>query len=297
MTAHGLKSLFAGAFALSLVLGGFAAQAASTSDTDMIVNGKPAEANKWPWQIRIFYNDTDTKGGCGGSLISRQWVLTAAHCVVFEDNGEKSFVDKAIIGYGGNLLDQLQRVNTAQIIPHADYDPATHTNDIALIKLAEPVEFGTGTAAVDLGTPELFDTLVGTKATVTGWGYTYDIDKFKRTYPGVDVDENVLAPNELQEVDVPIQPLENCRANYADLGGIPVPDGQLCAGLKIGGKDSCQGDSGGPLVSRDPTSSKGYRQVGVVSWGIGCAEAKLFGVYTRTDFYLDWIKTTISNNQ
>ena len=296
MTVYGIKTLLAGACALTLLAGSIAAQAASTTDTDMIVNGKPADANKWPWQIRIFYNDQDAKGGCGGSLISRQWVLTAAHCVVFVDNGEKQFVDKAIIGYGGNNLDQLTHVNTAQIIPHAEYDPATHANDIALIKLAEPVEFGTGTAAVDLGTPELFSTLVGKKATVTGWGYTYDIGKFKSAFPGVDVDENVLAPNELQEVDVPIQPLEKCRANYADLGGIPVPDGQLCAGLKIGGKDSCQGDSGGPLVARDSTSTKGYRQVGVVSWGIGCAEVKLFGVYTRTDFYLNWIKSTISSN-
>jgi secreted trypsin-like serine protease len=296
MTAHGSKLVFAGVFALSLLFSKLGAVAANTSDTDMIVNGKPAENNKWPWQIRIFYNADDAKGGCGGSLISKQWVLTAAHCVVFEDNGQRAFVDKAIIGYGANNLDQLKRVNTAQIIPHADYDPATHTNDIALIKLEEPVEFGTGTAAVDLGTNELYKKLVGTKATVTGWGYTYDIDKFKRANPGVDVDESVLAPNELQEVDVPIQDLEKCRANYDKLGGIPVPDGQLCAGLKVGGKDSCQGDSGGPLVSVDPTSKKGYRQVGVVSWGIGCAEAKLFGVYTRTDFYGDWIKQTISAN-
>lgn len=296
MTAHGFKTLLAGACALTLLVGGFAAQAASTSDTDMIVNGKPADANKWPWQIRIFYGDDDAKGGCGGSLISRQWVLTAAHCVVFEDNGEKSFVTKAIIGYGGNNLDQLQKIYTAQIIPHEGYDANSHANDIALIKLAEPVEFGTGTAAVDLGTPELYGTLVGTKATVTGWGYTYDIGKFKSAFPGVDVDENVLAPNELQEVDVPIQDFEKCRANYSTLTGIGVPDGQLCAGLKVGGKDSCQGDSGGPLVSRDSSSAKGYRQVGVVSWGIGCAEAKLFGVYTRTDYYLDWIKSTISRN-
>jgi secreted trypsin-like serine protease len=299
MTAHGFKSVLTGAVALALSLHMAPAMAASstaTADTDMIVNGKPAEDHKWPWQIRLFYTDTDAKGGCGGSIISKQWILTAAHCVVFEDAGQVQFLTKGWIGYGSNKLDQLKKVETAAIIPHAEYNPSTHANDIALIKLSEPVEYGDGIGPADLGTEDLYKKLQGTKATVTGWGYTYDIDKFKRNYPGVDVDENVLAPNDLQEVDVPIQDLEKCRANYAELGGIQVPDGQLCAGLKVGGKDSCQGDSGGPLVSRDPSSKKGYRQIGIVSWGIGCAEAKLFGVYTRTDYYLDWIQNTISAN-
>ncbi len=297
MTAHGSKLLFAGVTALALFAGQFAAKAASTSDTDMIVNGKPAEDHKWPWQIRMFYSDAaDDKGSCGGSLISKQWVLIAAHCVVVPDNGEIVHVSKVMVGYGSNQIDHLTKQVSELVIPHADYDPQTHANDIALIKLSEPVAFGEGIAAVDLGTPELYGKLVGTKATVTGWGYTYDIDKFKRINPGVDVDESVLSPNDLQEVDVPVQDLEKCRANYTSIGGLGVPDGQLCAGLKVGGKDSCQGDSGGPLVAKDPTSKKGYRQVGVVSWGVGCAEAKLFGIYTRTDYYLNWIKTTISAN-
>jgi secreted trypsin-like serine protease len=269
----------------------------ATINSDMIVGGTMAAANKYPWQVRMFYDSTDENGGCGGSLISRQWVLIAAHCVSeFNDSNELVLRQNAyVIGYGSNKLQELKRVDTAMIIPHPGYIPRTNDNDIALIKLASPVEYGDGVASVDLGTPELYQKLVGTKVTVTGWGTVLDTDQFKKANPDVNLPLEFLAPRDLQEVQVPVQDLEKCRANYAEIGS-SVPDGQLCAGRNVGGKDSCQGDSGGPLVARDPTSKNGWRQVGVVSWGVGCAEAKKFGVYTRTDYYLDWIKETIANN-
>ena len=75
------------------------AQKSPTSDTDMIVGGKTADANKWPWQVRLFEDSFDIGGSCGGTLIARQWVLTAAHCTKNHD----SFV----VGYGSNKIAKL----------------------------------------------------------------------------------------------------------------------------------------------------------------------------------------------
>ncbi|KAL6259697.1 anionic trypsin [Pogonomyrmex barbatus] len=65
---------------------------------------------------------------------------------------------------------------------------------------------------------------------------------------------------------------------------------QLCAGLPEGGRDACQGDSGGPLLCNGT-------QVGIVSWGEGCARPNSPGVYSRVDFYLEWLNETIVQNR
>lgn len=277
----------------SLSLGGLNAFAddipkSATADTDMIVGGKVADANKWPWQVRLFEDRFDVGGSCGGTLIAKQWVLTAAHCT----KDHESFV----VGYGSNKISKLKRVDSTKVITHPGYDPLTMQNDIALIKLKSPVAFGNGTTNVDLATTDFFQSLEGKKSTVTGWGYLYDLDAFQKKYPGTEVDWNSLTPNDLQEVEVSVQNFDACRASYTSQGANDIPEGQMCAGLNRGGKDSCQGDSGGPLVAPDPANKKGFVQIGVVSWGRGCAQPKLFGIYTRTDFYADWIKKAIVRN-
>lgn len=256
----------------------------ATDDTDMIVGGKPADANEWPWQVRLFSNKSDSDGFCGGSLISKQWVLTAAHCLVD--------TKKVVVGYGNNSLKSLKRVASAKVIVHKSYNPETMVNDIALVKLAKPVKFGGGTASVDMASGDFYKGLPGKKVWVTGWGYLFDLEKFQENYPDADIPWEKLTPNKLQEVEIPVQSMTECQANY----GGTVPDGQLCAGLRKGGKDSCQGDSGGPLVAADPDNQKGWVQVGIVSWGRGCARAKFFGIYTRADYYRGWVKSTIEKN-
>ncbi len=293
MISHGLKTLIASTMFSIVCLSGLNAYAdditkSATADTDMIVGGKTAAANKWPWQVRLFEDTHDTAGICGGTLIARQWVLTAAHCTKDHD----SFV----VGYGSNKLEKLKRVDSLIVLSHPGYDPLTMQNDIALIKLKSPATFGNGATSVDLASHEFFQTLEGKKTTVTGWGYLYDVDAFQKKYPGTEVDWNALTPSDLQEVEVPVQNFDKCRASYTSQGANDIPEGQMCAGLKSGGKDSCQGDSGGPLVAPDQSNKKGFVQVGVVSWGRGCAQPKLFGIYTRTDFYRDWIKQTIVKN-
>ena len=90
-------------------------------------------------------------------------------------------------------------------------------------------------------------------------------------------------PNQLQVVSVPI----TTQSNY---GWNQIDDDMIMAGYSSGGYDSCQGDSGGPMVVRDVNDTE-WLQVGVVSWGYGCAEAGYPGVYARVSYFIDWICT------
>ncbi|XP_046590296.1 trypsin-3-like [Neodiprion lecontei] len=120
------------------------------------------------------------------------------------------------------------------------------------------------------------DTLAQTKfpiCTVVGWG---------RLKPGSDVGYGDV----LRKVRVPLITVEKCR--HQVYSGVRR-DSQLCAGVDEGGIDSCQGDSGGPMLCDNV-------QVGVVSWGIGCGNKKSPGIYSRVDYYLDWINSTVTRN-
>ena len=92
----------------------------------------------------------------------------------------------------------------------------------------------------------------------------------------------------LQEVEVNYIPPDTCSVDYS--GGINEAT-MMCAGVG-GGKDSCQGDSGGPLFTR---SGDTFTQVGIVSWGYGCARSEFPGVYSRVSGEIDWIKAQICN--
>jgi secreted trypsin-like serine protease len=96
-------------------------------------------------------------------------------------------------------------------------------------------------------------------------------------------------PKELQQVQVPIVSLSDCKESY----GSEITARMICAGLPAGGKDSCQGDSGGPLIVRD---SQGRWQVlaGIVSWGEGCALPGFFGVYSRVAVLRKWLIDTMA---
>ena len=79
-----------------------------------------------------------------------------------------------------------------------------------------------------------------------------------------------------------------CRRLLDGRGDVAIGRGQICAGLLEGGRDSCYGDSGGPLIVRNDDGCA--LQVGIVSWGEGCAQRDAFGVYTRVSHYADWIE-------
>ena len=161
-----------------------------------------------------------------------------------------------------------QEFKVDRVMKHSGYSTFNYNNDIALVRLKEPIRFVGKARPVCL--PDKSKTFAGVKGVVTGWGAIKEAGDVSQT---------------LQEVMVPILSNTECRASKYP--SRRITDNMLCAGYKEGSKDSCQGDSGGPLhvVNNDT-----YDIVGVVSWGEGCAQPGYPGVYSRVNRYLTWIK-------
>jgi secreted trypsin-like serine protease len=259
---------------------GLAAEEPGT--TAKIVGGITAPAGKFPFQAALIFSGTPEGSEhfgqfCGGSLIAQNWVLTAAHCVPDTEAGEvEVYVGSNVLPAGGSSSGSAGGVRSAvdDIIVHEAYDPATSDSDIALLHLTGPIPAQLKTAVA--ATPEHDKQYVFPlgDAVVIGWGATREGG---RTTP------------QLMRVWVDIQDSKLCEANYQEvIPSLQITDNMLCAGLPEGGQDSCQGDSGGFLGA--PLGNGEYVQLGVVSFGVGCARPKLFGVYTRVAKYSDWIK-------
>lgn len=225
----------------------------------MIVGGTEASVGEFPFIVSLH-------GGshfCGGSLIRKNWVLTAAHCV------KGGTVRKIVVG----LHDQKDMKNAEiltpkTIIAHPLYSSATMEYDYALIQTNEDsahTPIALNPIEIDPSTEEIM-------STVAGWGTLRE--------------GSYSLPSKLQKVDLPLVTTDECNKSYNG----EIKDTMICAGYPQGGKDSCQGDSGGPLVVED--ANRDRYLVGVVSWGQGCARANYYGVYSKVSAVFDWINTT-----
>ncbi|MEM7259333.1 MAG: serine protease, partial [Pseudomonadota bacterium] len=242
--------------------------------TTRIVGGTEVTDFRYPWMASVYFRSSGTLflPGCGGSLISDRWILSAAHCFVDRETGVRQSVDDIAVLLGALNLssDDGLFIRASQLVVHPDYDPQTFRNDIALIELVSSVDL----QPITLPTPANPVPQAGELATVAGWGRT---------------SEGGSSSSQLLEVDLPIVTHNSCLAFYANSLN---QNAMVCAGgARDGGQDACQGDSGGPLFV--PRGNQNV-QAGVVSFGVGCARPGIPGVYTRLSSYFNWISGFVS---
>lgn len=243
------------------------AAVASKSVKPKIIGGVEAKAGDWPWMTAMVTRGRDAFNGqaCGASFIGKRYVLTASHCV---EGASANQLDVVVGIHDLNKeASQGQRIAVTNIYMHENYSsPVELNNDIAVLELSREVE---NITPIKTMTDEILTKIsAGTELTVMGWG--------NRSTTGTDY------PNILHQVKVPLYDRAACKAAYPEL-----TDEMICAGFTEGGKDSCQGDSGGPLVVNYENE---WYQIGVVSYGDGCAVAGKPGVYANVAKFEDWIK-------
>ncbi|XP_033096152.1 mannan-binding lectin serine protease 1-like [Anneissia japonica] len=256
-----------------------------------IVGGRRAVPGSWPWQALLKITRSKfsvSKSMCGGVLINEQWVITAAHCLndTAQERGRAILPITSLqifLGTNDITADDSFEVYPEKIIAHPDFDIIAFDADIALVKLNQSVQFSPMVRPVCL--PEQSTNvsndnndnidhgdLPSRKGVVIGWGKQAS-DRGTSNY--------------LREVYVPLVSRQKCRSVYRPLE-YPITENMVCAGERRGGKDACEGDSGGPFMFRNYDLA--YFAYGLVSWGNGCGKEGYYGVYTRVDKYVNWIR-------
>lgn len=244
---------------------------------DRIVGGEPVNRGEMPWQVSIQMKyGSSGSHFCGGTLIAKSWVLTAAHCT-----RELDYENVVVVTGAWDLKEPNTEYKVTKII-RAPYNPDTLQHDLALLKLnvKNPVSSveRENQKAVPISLESRTEVDTGKRCTISGWG--------KVKYGG-------SLPHILMAADVEVRSDEDCTEMFGGRSFYSVFSTNLCAGGRE--TDACQGDSGGPLVCCDNSTSEvsSCRISGVVSWGIGCATEGIPGVYTEVAHYIDWVKKSI----
>ncbi|NWU96699.1 OVCH2 protein, partial [Upupa epops] len=240
-----------------------------------IIGGEEAVPHSWPWQVSVQVFDEHI---CGGAVLTKEWVVTAAHCLHYKESHRHLWM---VVTGIHDLREQENRQERSvrQYVIHPNFNKTTMDFDIALLQLAEPLEFNHYVRPVCLPTEKIVQP--SQVCIVTGWG-TQEGDREKG--------------KKLHQLEVPILVLDVCQSYYINLPR-KVTQRMICAGFPLEeGKDSCTGDSGGPLVCPSEDNSGFYTLHGITSWGLGCGRKSYPGVYTNVGGFVDWIKQSVNTS-
>lgn len=247
--------------------------------TSRIIGGRDLESNRWPSLVALVgtgFGTVRNRFFCGATVVAERWVMTAAHCV-FGPFGQRIQPSRVRVIAGILNLDNdvpEEELSVTNIVVHPQYDSSLEPPpfDIALLELGSAIN----APVVNLFSADPVDHN-GDTGYIAGWGATRFVDNIGTTFP-----------SQLQEAAVPIVPLARCNSivSYQGL----ITHRQLCAGFIDGGVDACAGDSGGPLfIIEDGV----IRQMGITSFGNGCALANFYGIYTSVSHLLPWLSNFI----
>ncbi|XP_018323947.1 trypsin-1-like [Agrilus planipennis] len=233
-----------------------------------ITKGKMASEFQFPYMVSVQYKGLIfTYHVCGGAIVTRFYVLTAAHCVEEE---REYIVEAGLLNFEQNDNETQQReIAERQLHEQFTKNPRYVQHDIALLRLKSPFQWTQSVRPVKL--PAFYAEFDG-KAVVCGWG---------RTERGVE-------STWLRYLDVDLLSTDECNAEITKVGDSSrALDTNLCSSGSSG-TSACFGDSGSPLVQDDVL-------IGLVSWGIGsCGKLSEPTVYTKCSNYINWIESRLT---
>jgi len=217
----------------------------------------------------------DGRSFCGGSIISKRHILTAAHCT---DGARRVTV---LLGAENikNKKDpnrQLFNVSAQDIYQHGSYNPVTISHDISILQLPNDIKFNDNVRPICL--PNRYyasETFAGNQVRVSGWGKPRD------RAPAISPD--------LKNTTLNVMTNSKCRRQFRGL----INGNLICTSTRWNASP-CRGDSGGPLIAtqKSPSGKEYFMQVGIVSFGGNSCERGIPVAFTRVTAFLDYISET-----